>query len=108
MVCIKYEVNYLGIEGISYKKYFLDVVRMRGGDYENKKDAAASMMIYLIINATAPFSDIFQKFLTASCQLFQSPVSVTQTLIKTADAMTELGVVSRKAAQAPVETGRFM
>ena len=69
MVCFQYEVNYLGIEGISYKKYFLDVVRMRGGDYENKKDAAASMMIYLIINATAPFSDMFQKIYGFSLEI---------------------------------------
>lgn len=37
MVCFQYEVDCLGTEGISYKKYFMDRVRMRGEDYENKK-----------------------------------------------------------------------
>lgn len=69
MVCFQYEVNCLGTEGISYKEYFMDGVRMRGEDYENKKDAAASMMIYLVINATAPFSDMFQKIYGFSLEI---------------------------------------
>ncbi len=34
-----------------------------------KKDAAASTMIYLIINATAPFSDMFQKIYGFSLEI---------------------------------------